>query len=146
MKLRKYRFRWVVDFASGSSNAHVVCAEDVKDAMAMFEHEWRYEAGLPKYSISAIAPDACPACLGFPYEQPEKCRQCEGTGSLPVVEPAKIASVQWWHAKRNDDRFIALVVGPYVAVSRGSGISPGDLWEDARARAEKHGWKWTREL
>lgn len=57
-------------------------------------------------------------------------------------------NVSWWSGKRADDIFITqkvLVVGPYVAVSLGSGIASGDLWEDARQQIEKHGWTWTCE-
>jgi len=84
MPLRRYRFRWVVDFSiEDGSCSRIVCAEDVRDAMTMFEHEWRYKGGLPLYTIAAIAPDACPTCLGFPHEQLEPCGQCGGTGTLP---------------------------------------------------------------
>lgn len=57
-------------------------------------------------------------------------------------------NIEWWSAKRVGDEFITqrvLVVGDYVAISLGSGISPGDLWEDAKRRIESHGWAWTRE-
>lgn len=57
-------------------------------------------------------------------------------------------NIEWWSAKRAGEEFVTqrvLVVGHYVAVSLGSGISPGDLWKDARATIEKHGWRWIRD-
>ena len=85
MPLRKYRFRWVPDspFRNQYATTRVVCAEDAKDAIVMFEQGCRHD-GTPKYyTIAAIAPDACPSCLGFPHELEVKCEQCGGTGTLP---------------------------------------------------------------
>jgi hypothetical protein len=93
MPLRKYRFRWVDDFSNGHATARVVCAEDAKDAIIMFEHERRND-GIPKhYAIAAIAPDACPTCLGFPHEQAEKCWQCKGTGIMPPAVMPRVMPV-----------------------------------------------------
>jgi hypothetical protein len=90
MPLRKYRFRWVVNCGTGQDATRVVCAEDAKDAIIMFEHERRSD-GIPKhYTMAAIAPDACPTCLGFPHERAETCWQCGGTGQMPP-EPRVMA-------------------------------------------------------
>ena len=83
MPLRKYRFLWITDVATATSVSRVVSAEDAKDAIIMFEHEHRSK-GVPKYyTIAAIAPDACPTCMGFPYERDVSCWQCNGTGRIP---------------------------------------------------------------
>lgn len=88
MPLRMYRFRWVPGGAYGSQCAttRVVRAEDAKDAVFMFENERRHD-GVPRdYTVAAVAPDACPTCLGFPFEQEQaakKCWQCQGTGVAP---------------------------------------------------------------
>jgi hypothetical protein len=58
-------------------------------------------------------------------------------------------NIQWWNGKRAGDEFITqrvLVADDYVAVALGSGIAPGDLWEDVRQRIEEHGWVWTCEV
>jgi hypothetical protein len=59
-----------------------------------------------------------------------------------------MTEMQWWSAKRAGEEFVTqrvLVVGDYIAVSLGSGIGPGDLWDDAKRRIENHGWVWTCE-
>jgi hypothetical protein len=86
MPLRKYRFRWMISYATGDAVNRVVSAMDAKDAITLFEHHMRSE-GIPRqYTIAAIAPDACPTCLGFPHERAETCWQCGGTGQMPEAK------------------------------------------------------------
>ncbi len=108
---------------------------------------------------SAVTFDTTSGSLYFRPEMTPSCRvalaenlrrladEIEDCGFAQSRDDDTKTVTQWWKAKRQNDEFITqkvLVVGAFVAVSLGSGIAPGDLWEDARKRAENHGWVWSK--